>query len=108
MWVIFQKSGNSPIVMHLLKKLDNYIDTMQLAIFKNLDGVSLGGSWCGSHIVVVSVHNYLDQKSTICPKLVFQKRWRELKFGTKHVGWPIITGRFGSSRFRNRCNWSNF
>ena len=42
MWAIFQESENSPIVMHLLKKLDNHSDTMQLAIFKNLDGMSLG------------------------------------------------------------------
>jgi len=28
--------------MHLLKKLDNHSDTMQLAIFKNFDGISLG------------------------------------------------------------------
>jgi len=28
--------------MHLLKKLDNHSDTMQLAIFKNLNGMSLG------------------------------------------------------------------
>jgi len=28
--------------MHLLKNLDNHSDTMQLAIFKNLDGMSLG------------------------------------------------------------------
>jgi len=41
MWAIFQ-SGNSPIVMHLLKKLDNHSNTMQLAIFTNLDGMSLG------------------------------------------------------------------
>jgi len=40
--------GNFPgiwkfiIVMHLLKKLDNHSDTMQLAILKNLDGMSLG------------------------------------------------------------------
>jgi len=42
MWAIFQESGNSPAVMHLLKSLDNHSDTMQLAIFKNLDGMSLG------------------------------------------------------------------
>jgi len=36
----FQESGNSPLVMHLLKNLDNHSDTMQLAIFKNLDGMS--------------------------------------------------------------------
>jgi len=42
MWAIFQESGNSPVVMHLLKNLDNHSDTMQLAIFKNLDGMSLG------------------------------------------------------------------
>ena len=40
MWVIFQASGNSPVVMHLLKSLDNHSDTMQLAIFKNLDRMS--------------------------------------------------------------------
>ena len=34
---IFQESGNSPVVMHWLKSLDNHSDTMQLAIFKNLD-----------------------------------------------------------------------
>jgi len=28
--------------MHLLNNLDNHSDTMQLAIFKNLDGMSLG------------------------------------------------------------------
>ena len=28
--------------MHLLKNLDNHSDTMELAIFKNLDGMSLG------------------------------------------------------------------
>ena len=39
---IFQESGNSPVVMHLLKNLDNHSDTMKLAIFKNLDGMSLG------------------------------------------------------------------
>jgi len=33
MWAIFQESGNSPVVMHLLKKLDKHSDTMQLAIF---------------------------------------------------------------------------
>jgi len=38
----FAESGNSPVVMHLLKNLDNQSDTMQLAIFKNLDGMSLG------------------------------------------------------------------
>jgi len=38
MWAIFQESRNSPAVMHLLKSLDNHSDTMQLAIFKNLDG----------------------------------------------------------------------
>ena len=32
----------SSLVMHLLKSLDNHSDTMQLAIFKNLDGMSLG------------------------------------------------------------------
>jgi len=42
MWAIFQDSGNSPVVMHLLKNLDNHSDTMQLAIFKNSDGMSLG------------------------------------------------------------------
>jgi len=42
MWDIFQESGNSPVVMHLLKKLDNHSETMQLAIFKNLDGMALG------------------------------------------------------------------
>jgi len=42
MWAIFQESENSPIVMHSLKKLDNHSDTMQLAIFKHLDGISLG------------------------------------------------------------------
>jgi len=41
MWAIFREFGNSPIVMHLLK-LGNHSDTMQLAIFKNLDGISLG------------------------------------------------------------------
>ena len=33
----FQESGNSPVFMHLLNNLDNHSDTMQLAIFKNLD-----------------------------------------------------------------------
>ena len=42
MWAIFQESGNSPVVIHLLKSLENHSDTMQLAIFKNLDGMSLG------------------------------------------------------------------
>ena len=42
MWAIFQESGNSPVVMHLLKNFDNHSDTMQLATFKNLDGMSLG------------------------------------------------------------------
>ena len=42
MWAIFQESGNLPVVMHLLKSLDNHSDTMQLAIFKTLDGMSLG------------------------------------------------------------------
>ena len=42
MWAIFQEFGNSPVVMHLLRSLDNHSDTMQLAIFKNLDGMSLG------------------------------------------------------------------
>ena len=42
MWAIFREPGNSPVVMHLLKNLDNHSDTMQLAIFKNLDGMSLG------------------------------------------------------------------
>jgi len=42
MWAIFQESRISPVVMHLLKNLDNHSDTMQLAIFKNLDGMSLG------------------------------------------------------------------
>ena len=41
MWAIFQESGISPVAMHLLKNLDNHSDTMQLAIFKNLDGMSL-------------------------------------------------------------------
>jgi len=39
---IFQESGNLPVTMHLLKNLDNHPDTMQLAVFKNLDGISLG------------------------------------------------------------------
>jgi len=38
----FPGSGNSPVVMHLLTNLDNHSDTMQLAIFKILDGMSLG------------------------------------------------------------------
>jgi len=42
MWTIFQESWNSLIVMRLLKKLDNHFDTMQLGIFKNLDGMYLG------------------------------------------------------------------
>jgi len=42
MWAIFQESGNSPVVMHLLKNFDNHSDTKQLAIFKNLDEISLG------------------------------------------------------------------
>ena len=42
MWAIFQEPGNSPVVMHLLKSSDNHSDTVQLAIFKNLDGMSLG------------------------------------------------------------------
>ena len=42
MRAIVQESGNSPVVMHLLKSLDNHSDTMQLAIFKNLDGMTLG------------------------------------------------------------------
>jgi len=42
MWAIFQESGYSPVVMHLLNSFDNHSDTMQLAIFKNLDGMSLG------------------------------------------------------------------
>jgi len=42
MWTIFQESGKSPVFMHLLKHLDNHSDTMQLAIFKNLNGISLG------------------------------------------------------------------
>jgi len=32
MWAIFQESGNSPVVVHFLKSLDNHSDTMQLAI----------------------------------------------------------------------------
>jgi len=47
MWAILQESENSPVVMHLLKSLDNHSDTMQLAIFKNLDGMSLGLSLSG-------------------------------------------------------------
>jgi len=39
---IFEESGNSPVVMHLLKNLNNHSDTMQPAVFKNLDGMSLG------------------------------------------------------------------
>ena len=35
-------SGNSLVLMHLLKNLDNHSDTMQLAISKNFDGMSLG------------------------------------------------------------------
>jgi len=42
MWEIFQVSGNSLVLMHLLKNLDNHSDTMQLAISKNFDGMSLG------------------------------------------------------------------
>jgi len=42
MRAIFQESGNSPVVMHLLNNLDNHSDAMQLAILKNLDGMSLG------------------------------------------------------------------
>jgi len=42
LWAIFQESGNLPIIMHLLKNLDNHSGTMQLAIFKKLDGMSLG------------------------------------------------------------------
>ena len=41
-WEIFHDFGNSPIAMRSLKKLDNNSDTMQLAIFKNLDVMSLG------------------------------------------------------------------
>jgi len=41
MWAIFQESGYSPVVMHLLKSLDNYSDSMQLAMLKNLHGMSL-------------------------------------------------------------------
>jgi len=41
MWAIFQESANSSVLMHLLKNLDNHSDTMQLAVFKNLDGMSL-------------------------------------------------------------------
>ena len=33
---------DSPVVMHLLKSLDNHSDTVQLAIFKIFDGMSLG------------------------------------------------------------------
>ena len=35
-------SGNSLVLMHLLKNLDNHSDTMQLVISKNFDGMSLG------------------------------------------------------------------
>jgi len=42
MWEIFQVSGNSLVLMHLLKNLDNHSDTMQLVISKNFDGMSLG------------------------------------------------------------------
>ena len=42
MRAIFQESGNSPVVMHLLNNLDNHSDTMQLTIFNNMDGMSLG------------------------------------------------------------------
>jgi len=42
MWAIFQESGNSPVVMHLLNNLDNHSDPTQLDIFKNFDGMSLG------------------------------------------------------------------
>jgi len=42
MWAIFQESGKSPIVMYSLKNLDNHADTMQLAIFNKLDGMSMG------------------------------------------------------------------
>jgi len=42
MWAILQGSGNSPIVARLLKNLDNHSGTMQLAIFRNFDGISLG------------------------------------------------------------------
>jgi len=41
MWAIFQECGNSPIVMHVLKKLDNHSDIMQLATLKTLNGMSL-------------------------------------------------------------------
>jgi len=33
---------DSPVVMHLLKNFENHSDTMQQAILKNLDGMSLG------------------------------------------------------------------
>jgi len=39
MRAIFQESGNLPVVMHLLNNLDSHSDTMQLAIFKNLETV---------------------------------------------------------------------
>jgi len=41
-WAIFQETWNSPIVMHLVKKLDNHSDTIQLVIFTNLHWKSLG------------------------------------------------------------------
>ena len=71
MWAIFQECGNSPVVMHLLKNLDNHSDTMQLAIFKNLDGKSLGElldfilrflmrSWISYALVVVRNNEYFE------------------------------------------------
>ena len=71
MWAIFQESGNSPVVMHLLKSLDNHSDRMQLAIFKNLDGMSLGElldfilrslmrSWISHESVELGIMNFLN------------------------------------------------
>ena len=61
MVAIFQESGISPVVMHLLKNLDNHSDTMQSAIFKNLDGISLG-ELQGVHKVLHTLKIFISQK----------------------------------------------
>jgi len=38
----FPSVRDSPVVMHLLKNFENHSDTMQQAILKILDGMSLG------------------------------------------------------------------
>ena len=80
MWAIFQESGNSPVVMHLLKNLDNHSDTMQLAIFKILDGMSLGELLDFILRFLMRSLTYLQSNAKYRPKLFL---WTSDKYS-----WP--------------------